>query len=85
MPKPKRRKCKCDHCKLSAEIERVRKTGDFADAMKMVDYLSNELVQSQADENYHSAIMEGSWPSSVEILTRALANAKNFQREEPHS
>ena len=36
----------------------------------------NNILDMSEDLNYRMAILDGSWPQSVEILTRALENAK---------
>jgi len=36
----------------------------------------NNILDISEDLNYRMAILDGSWPQSVEILTRALENAK---------
>ncbi len=38
--------------------------------------LRNDYVNVADDLNYHQAIFDGSWPTSVEILERVLAKAK---------
>lgn len=76
-----KRNCQCHHCKLSAEIRAVKKSRDFRKAVRTIDHLANELVQAEEDNNYYRAILDGSWLSSVEILARALANAKHIAKD----
>lgn len=39
----------------------------------------NNILDMSEDLNYHKSILDGSWPQSVEILTRALDNAKSLK------
>jgi hypothetical protein len=41
----------------------------------------NCLINTSDDLNYDQAILDGSWPGSVEILTRALARAETKAKE----
>ena len=43
--------------------------------------LDNNILDISEDLNYRMAILDGSWPQSVEILTRALENAKALKGE----
>jgi len=43
--------------------------------------LRNDYVNVADDLNYHTAIFDGSWPTSVEILERVLAKVKAQQGE----
>ena len=47
---------------------------------KAFDEIMTILGNTRMDLNHHEAIMEGSWPQAVEILTRALAHAEEKQR-----
>lgn len=42
----------------------------------------DELLETQMDNDYKRAILDGSWPGSVEILEKALVKAKAKQQEE---
>ena len=76
------RVCHCDWCKLSDRIKAAKASTDSEEAKDMIDYLANELIMTSEDNNYHDAIMDGSWPSAVEQLERALENAKNVRRKQ---
>jgi len=41
----------------------------------------DDLMEKEMDLDYKRAILDGSWPQSVEILEKALVNAKAKQQE----
>ena len=47
----------------------------------MVDFY-NYHINVESDLEYHQCILDGSWPSAVTILTRALEDAKRKQKME---
>lgn len=58
--------CNCQVCKDIRHLRECEVSSEFIDR-----YLDEGL-----DANYNQAILDGSLPSSVEILEKALANAK---------
>ena len=44
--------------------------------------LYEDLMEKEMDLDYKRAILDGSWPQSVEILEKALARAKEKQQQE---
>jgi hypothetical protein len=44
--------------------------------------LYEDLIEKEMDLDYKRAILDGSWPQSVEILEKALARAKEKQQQE---
>ena len=48
-----------------------------AENKKLMKFIEeNNILDLAEDLNYRMAILDGSWPQSVEILTKALENAK---------
>lgn len=39
------------------------------------------IIDLEIDNEYYQAILDGNWPSSVEILEKALIRAKEKQNE----
>lgn len=73
--------CDCQWCKLSEKIHSIKDKTECIEARDLIDYLANELIMTSEDNNYNEVVMNGSWPTSVEILTRALENAKSIKRQ----
>lgn len=44
--------------------------------------LYEDLMEKEMDLDYKRAILDGSWPQSVEILEKALARAREKQQQE---
>lgn len=63
--------CQCDVCK---RLRRWRELGMSDDEM-------NYLCELEMDRDYYKAILSGEFPSSVEVLTRALEKAKQKQEK----
>jgi hypothetical protein len=57
--------------------------GSHQQKNRLINDLMNQLVQVEEDLSYHEVVLNGSWPSSVEILERALATAKTRAAERP--
>jgi len=60
---------------------RAARSGSRRQAEKAILWVYDYLLNVDEDLNYHQAILDGSWPSSVEILERALALARAKQQE----
>jgi hypothetical protein len=68
--------CKCDFCKLSRRIDKV-KAGRSLKAMRsMIDELALLYLDTSDDRDYQRVILDGSWPTAVEQLEAALVRAK---------
>lgn len=63
--------CKCQVCQDLKHLRECGVAGDFIDR-----YLNNGI-----DAEYSQAVLDGTWPTSVELLTSALERA-NKRREE---
>lgn len=77
---PKTNGCNCDVCNNNrshdAHIQMIPES-----ERQFFEMIYDQLLNTQFDNEYYKAIMEGSWPSAVPILERALANAKQMQLE----
>jgi hypothetical protein len=72
-PKPP---CECRICERGRSIHRVKVLGCREELTALVDELHEELGNTEEDLNYKTAILDGSWPQAVELLTAALERAK---------
>jgi hypothetical protein len=66
-------RCDCYLCKRHARIHAVLKGRNRRKMRELIVELANNLCASELDNDVHEAIMDGSWPSAREQLTRALA------------
>ena len=73
--------CNCRWCKLSRRARRTMLNGSRPQMRRLINELMNCLINTSDDLNYDQAILDGSWPGSVEILTRALARAETKAKE----
>jgi hypothetical protein len=64
--------CKCRLCNRDRNIESIKASGDIQQMRDLIDSLHDELSLTEGDLNYKTAILDGSWPQSREILERAL-------------
>lgn len=74
--------CDCKHCKRSIRIDLILNEGSNDQLKALVHELLNDLRQVEEDLNYHQAILDGSWPSSVRQLKQALAKAIEIHKDE---
>lgn len=74
-----RYECRCDLCRRHRHIRATIKSGAREELCKLIDELSDQLLEVEDDRDYYAAILDGSWPSAVELLQQALkeAEAKN--------
>jgi hypothetical protein len=59
------------------QAEELKLQAENAKLKKFIE--DNNILDISEDLNYRMAILDGSWPQSVEILTRALENAKSLK------
>jgi hypothetical protein len=50
---------------------------------RLINELLDELVQVGADRDYYKCILDGTWPSSVDTLTKSLQRAEQLRAENP--
>lgn len=73
--------CQCKFCDFHVRYKEVILLPLPYEAKIFITELFEEWSHSSEDENYHAAILDGSWPQSVEILERALQNAETVRKE----
>ena len=73
----KKKKCKCD-C-FSTIYPNVKKVTSLLPKKlaKWFQLFADDWLQKTEDLGYYRAILDGTWPSSEEILARALFRAVN--------
>ena len=76
------KECDCRVCRRYRQFKKLFLDYDFSVEDKAFLWqLLDELYHAEADLEYRTCILGGSWPSSVEQLTRALDNAKQKRLE----
>ena len=79
--KPKQ-KCGCRLCVRSRQFDlRVKPLGEFN--RKYFSALYDELCEVEDERDYLRAILDGSWPQSVEILEKRLEKARAIAATKP--
>lgn len=69
--------CDCKVCLRSRRIQRAMKRRDPDVLIAIINELYEELEGESTDASHQRAILDGSWPGSVEILERALEHARS--------
>lgn len=69
--------CICRLCEKSRKLTDIISRRNVDELIVAVDDLHNENYNIGADLEYLQCVMNGSWPSAVEQLERALEMAKN--------
>ncbi len=67
--------CQCSSCVLGRKIDAALNSGTREELAGLVATLHNNLMHAQGDLGHLRAILDGSWPSSVERLSAALSVA----------
>lgn len=75
-PQASRYECRCDLCRRHRHIRKVVREGSREELCKLIDELSDQLLEVEYDRDYRAAILDGSWPSAVTLLREALAKAE---------
>lgn len=75
-PQTSRYECRCDLCRRHRHIRKVVREGSRDDLCKLINELTDQLLETECDLNYRTAILDGSWPSAVTLLREALAKAE---------
>lgn len=70
--------CKCKICSGHRKVEEIIKSKNVNKLIKLVHKLEDENLHLGSDIDYYKAILEGCWPSSPQILTKALERAKKY-------
>jgi hypothetical protein len=72
-------KCNCDICKEDERVDAIIAARDVDELIKLVNQQRDKMANIDDDLDYHKCILNGSWPSAVEILGKALERAKKLQ------
>jgi hypothetical protein len=70
----------CDFCKTRLAIKQVIANGTREELVAKLREVESRMWEAEASVDYHEAIMDGSWPTSVRILSNALEKAKALKR-----
>lgn len=70
------RRCPCFGCKLNRRSRTVKANGSHKQKNRLIDELMDMWLHESDDNNYNQAILDGSWPQSIEILERQLTKAR---------
>lgn len=73
--------CRCKTCRHSPTVRKILAKLSPRE-QKYMTTLANYYLDVDDDREYRLAILKGHWPSSVEILERALEKAKKFKEQE---
>ena len=71
--------CHCEFCKESKRMRRIVSQLPEDDAKWLTEFY-NKHLNICMDANYNACVLDGSWPSSVSQLTKALKRAKEKQK-----
>ena len=71
----KKDKCNCEFCKLSKIRTQALETNNIEFVKKIMEKFADLWLCVDEDLNYQNCILDGSWPTSVEILERSLKKA----------
>lgn len=63
-------------------LANVHSGGEVGELKAEIKQLKNENITLAFDLNYYKAILDGSWPQAIEILTRAIKKAKALTQGE---
>lgn len=71
-----RRRCRCaDVCRMTTRARSIMRNMNPREVRKLVRDLLDNWAQAAENEQYLRAILDGTWPSSLEQLTGAIARA----------
>ena len=59
--------CQCDLCKMIGRFADIRAKLPADDAQFLEDFVENYLEEG-LDKEYYEAVIDGSWPGSVDIM-----------------
>jgi len=68
--------CNCYYCMRGRKITAAIRERNTDTLITLLKELSNRMIMAEFDVEYFRSIFDGSWPSSIEILEKALLKAK---------
>jgi transcriptional regulator of NAD metabolism len=69
--------CGCFICKRYDEIEDIKNRGDVEELKRLVDTLTETLINTETDRDHYHAILTGHWPHAKDYLEAALKKMNN--------
>jgi len=69
-------KCNCELCRLSDLRIKALESDDMDFVKKTLEKFADLWVSADYEKSYCECILDGSWPTAEEILTRSLEKAK---------
>lgn len=74
------KRCDCDLCKRQRKFQKVMRSYKFKEEdRKFIEKIYEDLNMTEFDNDVNEAVLDGSWPSAKEILTRALDKAAEIE------
>lgn len=70
--------CKCRLCNEHRKVKSIIKSRNVDRLIKLVCKLEDENLHLGSELEHCDVILNGTWPSSVRILTQALKQAKKY-------
>ncbi len=71
--------CKCYFCQKHREIIEATHAKDVATLSQLAIELGGRAISAEFDSDYYSCILDGSWPTAIVILEKALVKAKEWE------
>ena len=71
-------KCNCELCKLNDLRTKALESDDIEFVKEVLKEFADLWLNADDDASYYHCILDGSWPSAVEILTNSLEKAKKI-------
>ena len=68
----KQHKCNCEFCKLYDLRKKALESNDIEFVKKTLKEFADLWLNVAQDLSYHKCILDGSWSSAKEILTKSL-------------
>lgn len=72
-------KCKCKHCLYSKEVRLhldILLNHQLYEQREFFSNMYDFLLSVEMDNDYHSSILDGTWPNTKQILENSLAKVK---------
>lgn len=64
--------CNCKLCTEHRRVQDIKANGGMEDLRTLIDQLEEDRANLEADDEYHRAILDGSWPQAREIAQRII-------------
>ena len=72
----KEHKCNSEFCKLYALRKKALESDDIEFVKETLKKFADLWLNADSDRSYYQCILDGSWPTTKEILTKSLEKAK---------